>query len=120
MPGHNLGPPEKEERPPKGPISSLSRQPDQGNSNAGKRRFGASRRMTPTPPCGCIRDPEDHRHRCDGEISDHAADAAAAAVAHLNRLGTPGLLDERSCRAMWRVGHRTLAEAVHRRTAGAQ
>jgi hypothetical protein len=40
MPG-NLGPPEKEERPPKGPINSLSRHhttTDQGNSSAGGRQ----------------------------------------------------------------------------------
>jgi hypothetical protein len=84
------------------------------------RRLGASRRMVPMPPCSCVRDPGCDRHRCDGAVSDHQAEAAVAAVAHLDELGTPGLLDERTCRAMWRIGHRALAEAVHRRTAGAQ
>jgi hypothetical protein len=83
------------------------------------RRFGASRCMAPLPPCGCIRDPEYDRHVCGGEISDNMAEAAVAAVVLLDQLGTPGLLDDRTCRAMWRIGHRRIATAVHRRTAGA-
>jgi hypothetical protein len=83
------------------------------------RRFAASRRMAPLPPCGCARDPAHDRHRCDGEITDRMAAAAVAAVTHLDRHGTPGLLDNRTCRAIWRIGHHALAEAVHRRTAGA-
>jgi hypothetical protein len=76
--------------------------------------------MAPIPPCGCVRDPDVDRHRCGGEISNHMAEAAVTAINHLDQLGTPGLLDERSCRAMWRIGHRNLAEAVHRRTGGAE
>jgi hypothetical protein len=83
------------------------------------RRFAAKRRMAPLGPCGCTRDPDHDRHRCGGEISDNMAEAAVAAVSLLDQLGTPGLLDERMCRAMWRIGHRRLAVAVHRRTAGA-
>jgi len=83
------------------------------------RRYAAKRRMTPLPPCGCIRDPEIDQHRCGADISDHMAEAAAAAIVLLDQLGTPGLLDHRTCRAMWRAGHRRLATAVHLRTAGA-
>ncbi len=85
-------------------------------ANAG--RFAASRRMVPLPPCSCIHDPDVDRHRCADQISDQLAHAAVTAVAHLNRLGTPALLDDRTCRAMWRIGYHRLAEAVHRRTAG--
>lgn len=81
-------------------------------------RFGTSRRTAPLGLCGCIRDPEHDRHRCKGEISDVMADGAVAAVMHLDRLGTPGLLDDRTCRAVWRIGHPAVAEAVHRRTVG--
>jgi hypothetical protein len=83
------------------------------------RRFAAKRRMEPLPPCGCIRDPEYDRHRCGGEISDHMAQAAVSAIEHLDELGVPALLDRRTCQAVWRFGHRKLAVAVHRRTAGA-
>jgi hypothetical protein len=90
--------------------------------NRRRRRFAASRRMPPIPTCvcgRCVRDPFVDRPRCGDEIGDHMAEAAAAAVALLDQLGTPGLLDRRTCAAMWRIGHRRLAEAVHRRTAGA-
>jgi hypothetical protein len=86
---------------------------------ANGRRFGAKRKMPPLGPCGCIRDPDYDRHVCGGEISDHMAEAAAAAIVLLDQLGTPGLLDRRTCAAVWRIGHRRLAEAVHRRTTGA-
>jgi hypothetical protein len=87
-----------------------------------RRRFGASRRMVPLPTCvcgRCVRDPDLDRHRCGDEITDHMAEAAVAAVEHLNRLGMPALLDDRTCRAMWRVGRRDLAVAVQARTSGA-
>lgn len=83
------------------------------------RRHSAARRLAPLPPCGCIRDPDRDRHRCGGEISDHMAEAAVTALEHLDELGTPGLLDRRTCQAIWRIGHRRLADAVHRRSAGA-
>lgn len=82
------------------------------------RRFAASRRMPPLSPCGCRRDPDYDRHSCHGEVSDHQAKAAVAAVIHLDQLSTPALFDDRTCRAMWRIGYRKLAAAVHRRTAG--
>lgn len=82
------------------------------------RWYGASRRSTPLGSCGCVRAPDYDRHRCDGEISDHMAEAAATALLHLDQLGAPGLLDARTCRAMWRIGHRRLAVAVHARTSG--
>lgn len=86
---------------------------------ANARRYGASRRMPPTSRCGCIRDPEYDRHTCGREISDHQAEAAAAAIIRLDALGFPGLLDDSTCRTMYRVGYRHLATNVHRRTAGA-
>src|SRR4051812_8926519 len=70
------------------------------------RRYGASRRLTPLGPCGCVRDPDVDRHRCDGDVSDYQAEAALAAVELLDGLGTPGLADPSTCRAMWRIGHR--------------
>lgn len=83
-----------------------------------RRRVHATH-STPLGDCGCIRDPEVDRHRCGNEITDVMAEAAVAAVLHLDQLGTPALLDNRTTRAMWRNGHRKLAVAVHRRTAGA-
>ena len=65
------------------------------------RRFGASRRRAASLlPCGHIGDPHAACHRCSCEISDHMAEAAVAAVLHLDQLGTPGLLDDRTCRAL--------------------
>jgi hypothetical protein len=137
-PAHGLGPPEKER-----PGGYQAARPDQqvsddttntANDNrpgrqtpyealaGNRRRFGASRRMPPIPTCmcgRCVRDPDLDRHRCGDEISDVQAEAAVAAIQLLDQLGTPGLLDDRTCRAMWRIGHRRLATAVHRRTAGA-
>ena len=75
--------------------------------------------MAPLAPCGCIRDPAADRHRCGDQISDNMAQAAATAVAHLDDLGTPPLLDHRTCQAMWRIGHHELAAEVYNRTAGA-
>jgi hypothetical protein len=86
------------------------------------RRFAAKRRLPPIPTCvcgRCVRDPDLDRHRCGGQISDHMAEAAVAAVVLLDQLGTPGLLDERTCRAMFRIGHRRIATAVRCRSAGA-
>jgi hypothetical protein len=51
-------------------------------------------------------------------ISDVQADAAAAAVKHLDQICTPGLLDIDMRRALWRRGYRDLAVDVHRRSAG--
>lgn len=82
------------------------------------RRYAAARRLTPIGGCGCVRDPDVDRHRHDGEISDHQADAAVAAVELLDSLGTPGLLDTATCQAVWRAGHRRIAVAVHARTTG--
>jgi len=84
------------------------------------RRRRAAIRSTVISTCSCsIRDPDVDKHTCGHEITDVQAAAAVAAVILLDQLGTPGLLDERTCRAMHRIGHRKLAAAVHRRTAGA-
>jgi hypothetical protein len=82
-----------------------------------RRRRAASYRCPPLD-CSC-RDPWPCKHYRDPYISDKQAEAAVAAIEHLDLVGTPGLLDERTCRAMWRVGRRDLAVAVQRRTAGA-
>lgn len=82
------------------------------------RRFAASRRVPPLSPCGCVRDPDDDRHRCHGDISNVMAQAAVTAAIHLDKLGTPGLLNRQTCRAVWRIGYRALAVAVHNRTSG--
>jgi hypothetical protein len=137
MPGNDLGPPEKEVGPNASQGAGANQQISHDTTNTvndnrsccahpynvlafNTRRFVASRRMAPIPPCGCVRDPDVDRHRCDGEISERMAEAAVAAAMHLDQLGTPALLDEQTCRAMWRIGYRNLAEAVHRRTAGAR
>lgn len=85
---------------------------------ANGRRHAYSRRTPPVWPCGCIRDPDRDRHRCSVEVSDNMAEAAVAAITHLDELGTPGLLNTATCQAMWRVGRHKLAAEVHRRTAG--
>ena len=54
-----------------------------------------------------------------GGITDRLAEAAVTAIIHLDELGTPGLLDPDTCRAMHRVGHRALAFEVYRRSTGA-
>jgi hypothetical protein len=41
-----------------------------------------------------------------------------AAIQHLDRFGTPGLLDADTCRAMWRIGFRDLAVEVYDRSYG--
>ena len=40
------------------------------------------------------------------------------AIEHLDRIGTPGLLDGDTCRAMWRIGFRDLAVEVYNRSQG--
>jgi hypothetical protein len=85
------------------------------------RRFAASRRMEPIPTCRCgrcVRDPDYDRHRCGDEISDRMAEAAVAAVELLDGMGLPALLDDRTCRAVWRVGRRDLAVESYRRSHG--
>jgi hypothetical protein len=83
-----------------------------------RRGYAASRRMPPLAPCGCIRHPEVDRHRCDSAISDKQAEAASAAIQHLDEVGTPGLLDEDTCRAMSRIAFRDLAIEVYDRSKG--
>ena len=86
---------------------------------ANARSFAAGRRMVPISECGCIRNPGVDRHACGTEITDKMAEAAVTAITHLDELGTPGLLDPDTCRAMHRVGHRALAFKVYRRSTGA-
>jgi hypothetical protein len=81
-----------------------------------RRRRVASWRLPPLD-CGC-RDPWTCKHYRDAYISDKQADAAVAAIEHLDLVGTPGLLDVDTCRAMWRIGFRDLAVEVDARTRG--
>lgn len=135
MLGNGLGPPEWE-RPgdhhDAGPIQQLAEANTTARNStvlgrqrpydvlAGNgRRYGAARRMEPLGPCSCVRDPDVDRHRHNGEISDKMTEAAVAAVELLDSLGTPGLFDTATCKAVWKLGHRRdLAVAVHRRTSG--
>ncbi|WP_156752161.1 hypothetical protein [Mycobacterium sp. ACS1612] len=45
------------------------------------------------------------------------AEAAVAAVVHLDRLGTPAILDGGTCDRIRRLGYHQLAASVHRRSA---
>lgn len=73
-------------------------------------RRTASHRLPPIGACGCIRDPDVDRHQCHADgPSEVLVDAAAAALTHLDRIGTPGLLDTGTCRALWRRGYRRLS-----------
>lgn len=86
---------------------------------ANERRFRVWRRGRALLSCGCIADPHAGCHRRhDYAITDMQAEAAVAAIRHLDALGTPALLDEPTCRAIWRAGRRQLAERVYRRSAG--
>lgn len=70
-------------------------------------------------PCGHRGDPFAGCRR-HVELSDVQAEGAVSAIEHLNAIGTPGLADSLTCRAMARVGRRDLAESVFRRTWGGQ
>jgi hypothetical protein len=85
---------------------------------ANGRRHAHSRRMPPLGTCGDIRDPDHDRHRCGNEISYTMAGAAVANIAHLDRLGTPAVLDARTCDAIAKLGYERLASVVRRRSAG--
>ena len=79
------------------------------------RRRAASWRMAPLD-CGHV-DP----WICDcvyRPVSDSMAEAAVAAVRLLDELGTPGLLDRKTCLAMHRIGYQRLALDVYRRSSG--
>lgn len=51
-------------------------------------------------------------------MTPRETEAAAEALTYLDAVGTPGLADARTCRALHRAGFRDLAAAVYRRTAG--
>jgi hypothetical protein len=66
-----------------------------------RRRFQAARRLPPLAPCGCIRDPLFGRHRCVVDaLTDRQLDGWQAAIAHLNRLGTPAIVPASVRRAL--------------------
>lgn len=83
-----------------------------------RRRRAAALRSVPLGQCGCRRDPLTGHHRCGGEVSGQMAEGAAAAAAHLESRGPTALFDVRTCRAMYRAGHRRLAAEMHRRATG--
>jgi hypothetical protein len=84
MSARQKGPPESEMPAHKEPAPTTTPTVDSDHTTApdrrpafdalagNARRYGASRRMAPLPPCGCVRDPEYDRHVCGGEISDNA------------------------------------------------
>jgi hypothetical protein len=93
------------------PIRTSSRTHSSGSA----RRYAASRRMPPLAPCGCRRDPEYDRHRCDGEISDHVAQAGAQAARHLIGVGFTPIVGIETLRALHRRGghDRKLAQELY-------
>lgn len=46
------------------------------------------------------------------EVSDSMARAAVAAIEHLDRLGTPALVDAATCRALRRIGQHKVADRM--------
>jgi hypothetical protein len=110
---------ERESRPAGNEAASRTAADDHHPTNVARqlrRRRAASYRCTPLD-CG-HRDPWPCKHYRDPYVSDKQAEAAVAAIEHLDLVGTPGLLDVNTCRAMWRVGFRDLAVAVDARTRG--
>jgi hypothetical protein len=77
-------------------------------AHADTSRFLSCGQCTDTWTCRCY----------DGPVTDKHAEAAVAAIQHLDVAGTPGLLDEDTCRAMWRIGFRDLAVEVYNRSQG--
>jgi hypothetical protein len=75
-----------------------------------ERRRQASKRSMPLP-CGC-RDLWTCRCADSDEVSERMVDAAVAALGHLDQCGLPGIFDIRTCRSLWRHGHRQLAAEV--------
>jgi hypothetical protein len=135
MAAEREGPPEKERpqrvtKPPRPDQKSATTTDGLHDNRSGRqgaydrlqgngRRHAWKRRLPPIEPCGCIRDPDYDRHRCGDEISDHMAEAAVAAIERLEQLDTPGLLDDRTCRAMWRRDYRDLSVRCYRYATGA-
>jgi hypothetical protein len=48
------------------------------------------------------------------------ADAAANTADHLQELGFPGIFDGDTCRSMWRLGRRDLANECYRYASGGE
>ena len=68
-----------------------------------QRRYQASLRLPPLGPCGCIRDPDNDRHRCHGQITLARADALIAAAAHLDAAGLRPIFDAIQLRDVWKL-----------------
>lgn len=115
MPGH-LGPPPDVRRP----APPQDRPTDDLTDTAHPTVSAAvrlSRRGRVELLCGHRADPFVGCLRCE-PVSDVQAEAAVDALETLDRHGVPGLADTPTCRALWRIGRRDLALAVHRRTSG--
>jgi hypothetical protein len=84
-----------------------------------RRRYEASLRLPPLPPCGCIRDPEYDRHRCHGGMTLPQADALIAAAEHLEIAGLRPIFDAGQLRDVWKLcpEHRSRIEELARREA---
>lgn len=125
MTNTDLGPPERERpgpHPGTGPIQKsagtthtdkpkvTTRDRPRGGDTGLARRRGASRRMPPLGPCGCVRDPAHDGHRCGGEITDKTVVGAVEAAHHLADLGYPPIFNVEMLRAMWKAGHHRLVD----------
>jgi hypothetical protein len=84
-------------------------------------RRESAMRSTPLGPCGCIRDPDLDRHRCDTlnpnharvhDLSDQQIVGAVAAAQHLLARDLPPVFDTGTLRGMWRAGHHRLVDRV--------
>jgi hypothetical protein len=85
-----------------------------------QRRYAASLRLPPLPPCGCRRDPDHDVHRCHGEMTLAQADAVIAAAAHLDAAGLRPVFDVGQLREVWKLcpEHRSrIEELAHREAA---
>jgi len=68
-------------------------------------------RSAPLGLCGCVRDPDHDRHRCDA-LSDQQIVGAVAAAHHLLARGLPPIFDRPILVAMWRSGNHKLVDRV--------
>jgi hypothetical protein len=85
--------------------------------NGARRRYAASRRMPPLRPCGCVRDPDHDRHRCnEPPLSERMIDAGRDAARHIiNTTGCTPLLELDVLAALYARGgdDRDLAQRLY-------
>lgn len=83
-------------------------------------RYRLARQLPALTACGCIRDPDHDKHRCDSpRPTERDVDGYGAAVAHLDRHGLTAAPRVDELRALWRRGgaERRLAQQVVQRWA---